>query len=150
MLYPLVEASIPEHILIAWERERNSISRSTNANTHDLDLLLKFLCSEVISAERLRIAKTFCSGEKDKNKSLKLKPDTSTSVAPIPTTSTLLNQTKNDKRALNIFCLFCSKKIHRSSDCFSAQNIVFVKEKVLQRKREGKEEGITKKRRYYK
>ncbi|GFS50360.1 uncharacterized protein TNCV_1638541 [Trichonephila clavipes] len=38
MLYPLVEASIHEQILIAWERERNSISGNCNANTHDLDL----------------------------------------------------------------------------------------------------------------
>ncbi|GFR30462.1 DUF5641 domain-containing protein [Trichonephila clavata] len=68
MLYPLVEASIPEPILIAWERERNSISRNSTANTHDLDLLIQFLRSEVVSAERLRIAKAFCAGEKDKNK----------------------------------------------------------------------------------
>ncbi|GFR23935.1 uncharacterized protein TNCT_618311 [Trichonephila clavata] len=47
MLYPLVEASIPEQILIAWERERNSISRNSTANTHDLDLLIQFLRSEV-------------------------------------------------------------------------------------------------------
>ncbi|GFQ97573.1 CCHC-type domain-containing protein [Trichonephila clavata] len=47
ILYPLVEASIPEQILIAWERERNSISRNSAANTHDLDLLIQFLRSEV-------------------------------------------------------------------------------------------------------
>ncbi|GFQ94720.1 uncharacterized protein TNCT_589101 [Trichonephila clavata] len=70
MLYPLVEASIPEQILIAWERERNSISRNSTANTHDLDLLIQFLRSEVVSAERLRIAKAFCAGEKDKNKTI--------------------------------------------------------------------------------
>ncbi|GFQ84984.1 integrase catalytic domain-containing protein [Trichonephila clavata] len=71
LLYPLVEASIPEQILIACERERNSISHNSTANTHDLDLLIQFLRSEVVSAERLRIAKAFCAGEKDKNKTNK-------------------------------------------------------------------------------
>ncbi|GFR25012.1 integrase catalytic domain-containing protein [Trichonephila clavata] len=139
MLYPLVEASIPEQILIAWERERNSISRNSTANTHDLDLLIQFLRSEVVSAERLRIAKAFCAGEKDKNKTSRQKTDPSrdlSSVTPVPTASSFVTQTKSETRESNIFCLFCSKKTHRSSDCFTAQKMPFQdrKEKVLKMK----------------
>ncbi|GFR17266.1 DUF1758 domain-containing protein [Trichonephila clavata] len=139
MLYPLVEASIPEQILIAWERERNSISRNSTANTHDLDLLIHFLRSEVVSAERLRIAKAFCAGEKDKNKTSRQKTDPSrdlSSVTPVPTASSFVTQTKSERRESNIFCLFCSKKTHRSSDCFTVQKMPFQerKEKVLKMK----------------
>ncbi|GFQ92339.1 integrase catalytic domain-containing protein [Trichonephila clavata] len=139
MLYPLVEASIPEQILIAWERERNSISRNSTANTHDLDLLIQFLRSEVVSAERLRIAKAFCAGEKDKNRTSRQKTDPSgdlSSVTPVPTASSFVTQTKSERRESNIFCLFCSKKTHRSSDCFTAQKMPFQerKEKVLKMK----------------
>ncbi|GFQ96399.1 DUF1758 domain-containing protein [Trichonephila clavata] len=137
-LYPLVEASIPEQILIAWERERNSISRNSTANMHDLELLIKFLRSEVVSAERLRIAKA-CAGEKDKNKTSKHKTDTPrdlSSVTPVPTASSLVTLTKSERRGSNIFCLFCSKKTHRSSDCFTEQKMPFQerKEKVLKMK----------------
>ncbi|GFR30166.1 integrase catalytic domain-containing protein [Trichonephila clavata] len=139
LLYPLVEASIPEQILIAWERERNSISRNSTANTHDLELLIQFLRSEVVSAKRLRIAKAFCAGEKDKNKTSKHKTDPSrdlSSVTPAPTASSLVTQTKTERRGSNIFCLFCSKKTHRSSNCFTARKMPFQerKEKVLKMK----------------
>ncbi|GFQ93897.1 integrase catalytic domain-containing protein [Trichonephila clavata] len=134
MLYPLVEASIPEQILIAWERERNSISPNSTANTHDLDLLIQFLRSEVVSAERLRIAKAFCAGEKDKNKTSRQKTDPSrdlSSVTPVPTASSFVTQTKSERRESNIFCLFCSKKTHRSSDCFTAQKMPFQERKEI-------------------
>ncbi|GFQ94175.1 gag-Pol polyprotein [Trichonephila clavata] len=112
MLYPLVEASIPEQILIAWERERNSISRNSTANTHDLDLLIQFLPSEVVSAERLRIAKAFCAGEKDKNKTSKQKTDPSrdlSSVTPVPLHRVLLPKQKAKGESRIFFAYFVRK-----------------------------------------
>ncbi|GFQ67764.1 integrase catalytic domain-containing protein [Trichonephila clavata] len=104
-----------------------------------LTCLIQFLPSEVVSAELLRIAKAFCAGEKDKNKTSKQKTDPSrdlSSVTPVPTASSLVTQTKSERRESNIFCLFCSKKTHRSSDCFTAQKMPFQerKEKVLKMK----------------
>ncbi|XP_071042998.1 uncharacterized protein [Parasteatoda tepidariorum] len=136
MLYPLVEASIPEHILIAWERERNSTSRSTNANIHDLELLMQFLRNEVIGSERIRIAKNFCTTDKNRTGKLKTENNQNMISAPGATASTLFNQIKNDKRKTNVFCLFCQKGTHRSCDCFTAQKMTLQerKEKVIKMK----------------
>lgn len=114
MLYPLVEASIPEHILIAWERERNSVSRTTNTNTHDLDLLMQFLRNEVIGSETIRIAKYFCSGDKSRGGKIKTENVREMISTPVATASALITQTKNDKRNANVFCLVCLKGTHRS------------------------------------
>ncbi|XP_054706953.1 uncharacterized protein LOC129216761 [Uloborus diversus] len=66
MLYPLVEASIPEQILIAWERERNSISRNktnsvtSNSSSGSTDVLLQTLRIKVSGPSKTKIVRCLC------------------------------------------------------------------------------------------
>lgn len=57
MLYPLVESALSEDILVAWERNRNQQSSTSEGNEDQLKQLMHFLRSEVESNIRLTMAK---------------------------------------------------------------------------------------------
>ncbi|GBN70483.1 hypothetical protein AVEN_93934-1 [Araneus ventricosus] len=132
MLYPLVESSLPDDTLRAWQRFRaiNRGHRETESSepnnkkesTHrmDLDGLPLFLLDEIEGEERVSIAiKCF-------TKYQSLKPwntkhvgfKTRGEFTEAPSASTLIATSEKNPNA----CIFCSG-IHESGDCFKARKM---------------------------
>lgn len=59
ILYPMVESSLSEDILVTWERIRNQLGTNGNneGNEDQLKQLMEFLRGEVKSNVRLKMAK---------------------------------------------------------------------------------------------
>nr|XP_042896051.1 uncharacterized protein LOC122268977 [Parasteatoda tepidariorum] len=134
MLFPLIESSIPEKTLKAWERYRTINKRSIihvvpnvegaePITKTELDTLLEFLEGEVEAEERVNMAfQSFVRGTDDSEKRriptngrFQLKQKFGKS-AQIPSTSELLTS-PHEKRK----CLFCENQ-HNSWDCEYAKN----------------------------
>lgn len=116
-LYPMVESSLPEDILKAWQRysllgsgQSEDVPKKSN-----LDLLMNFLRREVEGEERLKLARTGFeennvvrnkSGGKEKNSKRENK---------VPTAASLFS-------AKELTCIFCEKS-HESKDCIAARSL---------------------------
>lgn len=123
MLYPLIESCIPEDALRVWERT------SRNKEQNELQQLMAFLKTEVECEEKVQLAKSnfndsksyglqpvgACIVSTDKKQPYKKvnRPEFSSSVMA--------------KKSL--FCIWCEKTTHRSSECIRTKNMTLEQKK---------------------
>lgn len=113
MLYPLVESSLSEDVLLAWERLRNQ-REPVNGNEDQLKQLMKFLRGEVESGVRLRMAKNGADSDDDewcaapKKRRLEV-------LGPVSTTDLLNKESRSN-------CLFCGED-HLTQSCPNAYKL---------------------------
>ncbi|XP_043463557.1 uncharacterized protein LOC122499334 [Leptopilina heterotoma] len=113
MLYPLVESSLPEEVLRAWQR--TSAASGAKDSKSRLTQLMEFLGSEVENEERIRMAIAgFSLGGTEKSKRHRNKDD---SPHDVPTAMELLTTQKI------IECMFCKNNNHNSKDCYKAKKM---------------------------
>lgn len=108
-LYPMVEASLPEDVLVAWQRSAKYEKDGSieNPPKSELDYLLEFLQQEVEREEQRTIAS--CYARNDNDKQLLKQYEFSMSTA-----ATLhIGESRSD-------CIFCGKE-HASQGCESAR-----------------------------
>ena len=123
MLYPLVESSLPEHVLRAWQRnghrEENQEAESNGerANKDRLTQLMEFLRKEVENEERIDMALSGfkISADPDAVKKNKGKCEPTKNV---PSATALLN-VKDDRVST---CIFCKGK-HDNLSCETARKL---------------------------
>ena len=110
MLFTLVESSLPEELLRAWQRA------STKGGAQDskgrLTKLMEFLCAEVESEERLSMAVAGFSLQSDSEKTKRVENKVEYS-RDIPTAT---------KSEIIVECIFC-KNNHESHECFKAKKM---------------------------
>lgn len=118
-LFPLVESSLPEEVLIAWQRSNyyNQDGSKLNPPKSELDFLLEFLKREVESEDQRHLSRDgFMSTAAEKTKSKpKLewrKPHQEDE--DVTTAAGLLS-------GVTISCIFCNKG-HPSQECIKAQS----------------------------
>lgn len=113
MLYPLVESSLPEEVLRAWQR--TPAASSAKDSKSRLTQLMEFLGSEVENEERIRMAIAgFSLGGTEKAKRYRSKDD---SPHEVPTAMELLTTQKT------IECMFCKNNNHNSEECYKAKRM---------------------------
>ena len=123
MLYPLVESSLPEHVLRAWQRnghrEENQEAENNGerGNKDRLTQLLEFVRKEVENEERIDMALSGfkVSSDQDATKKNKGKSEPTKNV---PSATALL--TAKDDRV--VICIFCKGK-HDSLSCETARKL---------------------------
>ena len=121
MLYPLVESSLPEDVLRAWQRSGQRETTDANETTVTADRLtklLKFLQLEVENEERIEMAMSGfgVSADQDKVKKGKGKIELSKDVA----SASALFVSKEQKTQK---CIFCQISNHESQNCESARKL---------------------------
>jgi len=116
LLMPLIEASLPEDILTAWQRRSNFGKNEPNNNPPkmEFDFLMEFLRQEVRNQGQREMSKqsfgeTQQSHPKEKKSGYSKKSD-------IPTAASLHVTSKLDGG-----CIFCDRPGHRSEDCFKGR-----------------------------
>lgn len=126
MLYPLVESSLPEELLRAWQRHATTLIIPDTKTR--LTKFMEFLEAEVDSEQRISMAiegfglnSGSSKGEKDQSK--KKQREESKSV---PTAAGLL-ATRN---TTSVTCIFCTES-HASETCETAKKM-----NLAQRKQE--------------
>ncbi|GFS70441.1 uncharacterized protein NPIL_198891, partial [Nephila pilipes] len=95
ILYPLVESSLPTHILRSFERQRKNIDSEQSIST--LDVIVSFLKSEVQSEEKIKLSRSEILNYERKCKHLAERQST------LPSAAELFIQEPNDT------CAFCFK-----------------------------------------
>ncbi|XP_035214246.1 uncharacterized protein LOC118188022 [Stegodyphus dumicola] len=124
ILYPLIESCLPVDILRVWERNLNSTSLTSKEETVDkLDNLMKFLCHEIESEEKVRLARTEFNRETEIESKI-ISPALARRERFTPTAAELCNASDIKKET----CVFCNKA-HMSSQCRYADNLPY-KEKT--------------------
>ncbi|XP_011698795.1 PREDICTED: uncharacterized protein LOC105456446 [Wasmannia auropunctata] len=134
MLYPLVESTLPEEVLRAWQRSGQRGTTEVNGQRETMDRLaklLKFLQVEVDNEERIDMALTGFGlsadaekARKQKNKSETLKETASASVFLV---------SKEQKKPVCIFC----KANHESSNCEEARKLTLNERKEIVKRENG-------------
>ncbi|XP_043469952.1 uncharacterized protein LOC122503458 [Leptopilina heterotoma] len=117
ILYPLVESSLPEELLRAWQRY--SSSEKKNVAKDRLTNLMKFLRSEVENEERILLAVrgfSSTSAESVARDEKFVKRKSKPSSEEIPTAAGLVSI----KEKTN--CIFCDQE-HESAECSFAKNM---------------------------
>ncbi|GFV49947.1 DUF1758 domain-containing protein [Trichonephila clavipes] len=114
-LTPLVESCLPEEILMAWERKRNTETDAKGSRT--LEHLMTFLRLEVQGEEMVRLAKSgFGTPIRKRDSSTeRVKP------TELMTASALASSEKSSGKKINN-CVFC-EKYHPSENCFNARKM---------------------------
>ncbi|XP_036140498.1 uncharacterized protein LOC118644875 [Monomorium pharaonis] len=133
MLYPLVESSLPEEVLRAWQRsgQREVMEANGQRETTDrLEKLLKFLQLEVENEERIDMALTGFGLPTDQERTKKAKGKTEPSKEAA--SASVLLVAKDSKKP---DCIFC-KSSHDSQSCESARKLTLDERKETV-KREG-------------
>ncbi|GFT69737.1 uncharacterized protein NPIL_81751, partial [Nephila pilipes] len=102
ILYPLVESSLPTHILRSFERQRKNIDSEQSIST--LDAIVSFLKSEVQSEEKIKLSRSEILPYERECKHL------AESQSTLPSAAELFIQESNDK------CAFCFK-VHANRFC---------------------------------
>ncbi|XP_044757073.1 uncharacterized protein LOC123315444 [Coccinella septempunctata] len=139
MLYPLVESSLPNDTLKAWERYRssNEVNNISNPNeigksicgSDNLSFLLDFLRSEVESEKRINLAQSsFYNEAVDK-----------TGDGGLYTAAALYSASSKDAGKVGKkvpYCLFCTKS-HWSQDCLKAQKLSLNERKNIVKEKKG-------------
>lgn len=112
-LFPMVESSLPEEMMIAWQRstlyEKDGSIESPPKSK--LDFLLEFLRQEVEREEQRRLAKSGFLDTKESNKSVQKKKEQFIATAA----GLHVGNMKPE-------CIFCGKR-HPSQDCYSAKEL---------------------------
>lgn len=114
MLYPLVESSLSEEVLVTWERIQNQRDLNATGDTDQLSELMKFLRSEVESGVRVSMAKRAVDDSEDELDGI-VRKKIRTTYDPI-TTMDLLNKSTASK------CIFCGSN-HESQVCNGATRL---------------------------
>lgn len=114
MLYPLVESSLSEDVLVTWERIRNQRDLNATVDEDQLKELMNFLRSEVESNIRVSMAKRAVD-ESDDESDGHLRKKSKIMLNPV-TTMDLLNRSSATK------CIFCGKN-HESQLCNGAAKL---------------------------
>ncbi|XP_051157993.1 uncharacterized protein LOC127279596 [Leptopilina boulardi] len=135
MLFPLVESSLPEELLRAWQRSsamHASVTQDTeNAEIHAEDRLtqlIKFLEAEVHNEVRISMAvkgfdlKSSEQSDNAKNKKSKNRSDDKN----IPSATGLLS-TKDKIQP----CLFCDSTDHQNATCEKAKKMTIVQRREI-------------------
>ncbi|XP_018392804.1 PREDICTED: uncharacterized protein LOC108771895 [Cyphomyrmex costatus] len=114
MLFPLVESSLPEDLLRAWQQS-SSGSHITDVPKDRLTLLIEFL--RVENEERISMAvRGFgLKSENDKGKKSKVRANND---KDIPSAASLLTTGANK----NVTCIFCGAQ-HESANCEKARRM---------------------------
>ncbi|KYQ53596.1 hypothetical protein ALC60_00123, partial [Trachymyrmex zeteki] len=128
MLYPLVESSLPEEVLRAWQRngQRDTTEANGQRETTDrLAKLLKFLQLEVENEERIDMALSGfgLSTEAEKTKKAKGKAESSKDEA----SASVLLVAKEQRKSVCVFC----KASHESQVCESARKLTLEERKDM-------------------
>jgi len=127
-LYPMVESSLPEDTLLAWQRSP-SYGRDGSKEVppmSELDYLMKFLKTEIDHEETRKLARDgFGIHTKDQKKHGGQRAKTDEDEC-IPTAAGLYSGTAAQKST----CLFC-KKSHESQDCRKAQFLTLEERKGI-------------------
>lgn len=131
VLYPLVESCLPQDILRIWERQREKTSKGKT----ELHYILEFLRSEVISEERISLARTSFNLDKSKKQSNTKFNFDDYKVATVNEliVGDKLLQFKDKpyyKKIDDILCIFCDKT-HASDKCFKASSLSYDEKKEL-------------------
>ena len=124
MLFPLVESSLPEELLRAWQRSTSvSNGNAENAAKDRLTRLIDFLRSEVENEQRISMAMNGFSLNAQKSKKTKPRSETH---KDIPTAMGLLTT----KPVKNITCIFCGSE-HESAECDKARKMSFFERRKI-------------------
>jgi hypothetical protein len=118
-LFPLVESSLPEEVLRAWQRSPLSKEDGKGTDPHRtcLDLLMDFIRSEVKAEQRIDLAQAgFGTAKEKKSVSFASRLDRTRKTEDIPTVAGLHVGEKT-------ICLFCESPHHASKDCGKARNL---------------------------
>ncbi|XP_024878860.1 uncharacterized protein LOC112459126, partial [Temnothorax curvispinosus] len=128
MLYPLVESSLPEEVLRAWQRSGRERPEDNEGReiTDRLSNLLKFLQREVENEERIDMALTGFGLPAEQAKKQKSKIE---AAKETPSASVLL-VSKDPKPAECIFC----KSSHESQVCENARKLTLDERKEIVKK----------------
>ncbi|GFT09698.1 transposable element Tc1 transposase [Nephila pilipes] len=122
ILYPLVESSLPTHILRSFERQRKNIDSEQSIST--LDAIVSFLKSEVQSEEKIKLSRSEILPYERECKHL------AESQSTLPSAAELFIQESKDT------CAFCFK-VHANRFCKRAffipleEKIAIIKKKGL-------------------
>ncbi|XP_011858695.1 PREDICTED: uncharacterized protein LOC105556222 [Vollenhovia emeryi] len=131
MLFPLVESSLPEELLCAWQRNQAPSSRGsgTSPKENRLTQLMKFLQSEVENEERITMAVSGFDLNERKQSKHKQRAE---SHKDTPSAMSLHARGKVSKSTV---CVFCDDE-HASSKCEKARKMALNDRKsVLQTKK---------------
>lgn len=130
MLLPLVESSLPEELLRAWQRQAAPVVADGEQREERLSQLIKFLRSEVENEERISIAMHGFDLKNDEHKTSKHKQRTD-QVKGTPSAISLHAQGKPSKP---MDCVFCQKE-HANAKCEKARKMSLDEKKsILQQK----------------
>ncbi|OXA47143.1 Cellular nucleic acid-binding protein [Folsomia candida] len=114
--YPLVESSLPEDLLRAWQR--SPMSKDDDGTSEKLAMLMKFLKTEAQGEQQIALARSGFSDEPQKKQDSKKKASTSRQEEDVPTAAGLHEAKVRDKE-----CIFCGKSNHSSADCYRAHSM---------------------------
>ncbi|XP_067214174.1 uncharacterized protein [Linepithema humile] len=130
MLLPLVESSLPEEVLRAWQRQTVPVMADGELREERLTQLIKFLRSEVENEERISIAMNGFDLKNNEHKTSKHKQRMD-QVKGTPSAISLHAQEKPSKL---LDCVFC-KKEHASVKCERARKMSLDEKKSLLQQR---------------
>ena len=129
-LFPLVESSLPEDVLRAWQRSPMSKPDDATSGKNCLDVLMDFVKLEVQNEQQIILARTGFHSEGDDTKRAMLKKVTKKPVEDkLPTAAGLQATSK-------VLCIFCDKG-HASKECLKARSL-----SLEQKKEKIKEKGL--------
>jgi hypothetical protein len=127
ILFPLVESCLPYDILRIWEREREKL----NTGKNELKSILEFLKNEVLSEERIMLARTCFGFDKAKKHSKAYIRSDEFNVATA--NDLIVGNTFKDKsfaKKCDEYCLFCDK-LHSSEKCFKVSSLSYEDKKNI-------------------
>src|SRR5258705_244514 len=113
ILYPMVESSLPDDILVAWGRIRQQAVGDKDKSEKQLEKLMEFLKGEVEGNERIRLARQPFSASNNH-----VKAEKSVKKSAVATAATLISTESKSKQT----CLFCEKN-HQSESCCKAMSM---------------------------
>lgn len=132
-LFPMVESSLPEDLLLAWQRSPyyGYEAGPEDEQGSDLQLLMMFLEKEVNNEEQRNLAQAgfevnSTSHVKSKGASWDRRKKTEEDV---PTASGLSNGHVREA------CIFCGKTNHSSGECFKAERITWAEKSETAKKK---------------
>ncbi|XP_043466586.1 uncharacterized protein LOC122501306 [Leptopilina heterotoma] len=129
MLFPLVESSLPEDLLRAWQRHQGTTVGGGSVHANRLTQLINFLQSEVENEERIAIAVNGFSLRNDDRRGQKQKhrPE---STKEIPSAMCLH---VNGKDIKSVSCVFCDCD-HNSDKCDQARKMTLEERRTVVRR----------------
>lgn len=127
ILLPMVESTLPEDVLVAWERSRPQIPVEKDKESEIyLDKLMEFLKSEVEGSERIRLARQPFQSSSSHSSRVRNNPRTA-----VATAASLIATEGSSKPS----CVFCGRN-HPSEACRKAASMsVEERRKIVNEKR---------------